>query len=342
MDLCKLFGTLLLIILNINLVSSELLLVVEVFRHGGRVPLETKFSTAFGAKWNIMSEDLTNSGERQHYLLGLKRRKNYIDELEFLPSKYDPRIMYIESTDLNRTIMSAQAHLMGMYPPEFDKEHKASEREKKATLPFANYVVPENIPFGYNNEDRFPAGIRVRNFRSDLMRAYEGYVCPRQIMIQQRNFRMSNHEFENIDYVKKMINEVNKNCILEEPISMFSEMWSYADAYYSLLFHNKRKSVVMSQYFESHMMDVFKLGLFETMYRDDLGLRLTSHNFFTLLSIVISEKMGGSTEVVDTIATSSIPKDRKYYMLSGHDTSLVAYLCGIERRDVPVPEYASR
>lgn len=326
MDFCKVFGTLFIIILNIGYVSSELLLVVEVFRHGGRVPLYEKFSAAFGAKWNITSEDLTTSGERQHYLLGLKRRKLYIDQLEFLPPNYDPRLMYIESTDLNRTIMSAYAHLMGMFPPEFDKQHKGSDRENKATLPFAGYVVPENLPYGYNNEDRFPPAFRVRNFRSDLMRAYEGYVCPRQIMIQQRNFRISNHEFENIDFVKKMVAEVNKNCIIDEPISIFSDMWYYADAYYSLLFHRKRKTVTMSQYFESHMMDVFKLGLFETIYRDDFGLRLTTHNFFALLSMVISEKIGEYTDVTDTIATSSIPKDRKYYMLSGHDTSLVAYL----------------
>lgn len=34
-----------------------------------------------------------------------------------LSEVYNPLEMFIESTDRNRTIMSAQSHMLGMYPP---------------------------------------------------------------------------------------------------------------------------------------------------------------------------------------------------------------------------------
>ena len=67
---------LLLVLTNILVVSSaKLLLVVEVSRHGARTPMDKKFEKDFGINTRYKGQDLTYSGERQHYLLGLKRRK---------------------------------------------------------------------------------------------------------------------------------------------------------------------------------------------------------------------------------------------------------------------------
>lgn len=77
---------------------------------------------SFGAEWDIGPEQLTPSGERQHYLLGMKRRLKYINDLMFLADEYVPGTIYAESTDYNRTQMSAYSHLWGLYPP--DKRQK--------------------------------------------------------------------------------------------------------------------------------------------------------------------------------------------------------------------------
>lgn len=60
--------------------------------------------------------DLTQSGERQHYLQGTRFRKNYGDVQGFLSEKFDPREFMIMSTDFNRTIMSAYSEILGYYP----------------------------------------------------------------------------------------------------------------------------------------------------------------------------------------------------------------------------------
>lgn len=53
-------------------------MVIEVARLGARAPSATTGVYSFGVEWDIMPSDLTEIGERQHYLLGAKRRKQYI------------------------------------------------------------------------------------------------------------------------------------------------------------------------------------------------------------------------------------------------------------------------
>ena len=97
----------------------------------------------------------------------------------------------------------------------------------------------------------------------------------------------------------------------------------------------------MSQYFEDHLQDIFKIGLFDLYYMNDYGLRLSIYNYFALLNILISHKMNLEPDITETRATRAIPKNRKYYIFSGHDTSLSAFLKGIERTDVHSPRFAS-
>ena len=93
-------------------VFSKLEMVVEVFRHGAREPIFNY--------WNALSfqlpGELTSVGMRQHFLLGAQLRQDYIEDQQFLSKNYDPREIYVRSTDYNRTIMSALSQLSGLYP----------------------------------------------------------------------------------------------------------------------------------------------------------------------------------------------------------------------------------
>ncbi|CAG9834465.1 unnamed protein product [Diabrotica balteata] len=52
-------------------------------------------------------------GKRQHFKLGQYTRSRYST---FIPKKYDPSFLYAQTTDVDRTHMSAQSNLYGLFP----------------------------------------------------------------------------------------------------------------------------------------------------------------------------------------------------------------------------------
>ncbi|CAH1098917.1 unnamed protein product [Psylliodes chrysocephalus] len=99
--------------------NDNLIAVVQVFRHGQRTPVY--FSSTDPYKdihtyWDGLDYgQLTNEGKREHYALGQFSRKRYAD---WLPEVYNKKDIYVQTTDYDRTHMSAQANLNGLYPPK--------------------------------------------------------------------------------------------------------------------------------------------------------------------------------------------------------------------------------
>ena len=56
---------------------------------------------------NSYRGELTSVGERQHYVLGQTLRERYIKNTQFLAENYNYEEIYVRSTNVNRTIMSA-------------------------------------------------------------------------------------------------------------------------------------------------------------------------------------------------------------------------------------------
>jgi len=56
-----------------------------------------------------------------HYYLGELVRKRFIEEYNLLSPNYTNDEIYVRSTDFDRTLMSVQSQLSGIFPPDEDR-----------------------------------------------------------------------------------------------------------------------------------------------------------------------------------------------------------------------------
>jgi hypothetical protein len=102
-----------------ELYGSKLIFVQEVFRHGHRYPLtgSTIDNSTFVTEIRSAGE-LTNLGKSMHYILGQNLYKTYWNQLfgsTPYMNNYNQSKFYVKSTDVNRTIESAQSQLLGIF-----------------------------------------------------------------------------------------------------------------------------------------------------------------------------------------------------------------------------------
>ncbi|XP_011503445.1 PREDICTED: prostatic acid phosphatase-like isoform X2 [Ceratosolen solmsi marchali] len=109
-----------------------------LFRHGDRTPIKAYPNDPYRneSSWPVPFGQLTNLGKHQHLLLGQWFRNRY-DHL--LPKTYSFYDIYIMSTDVDRTLMSAEANLAGLYPPSGDQVW-----DIKMWMPIPVHTIPEH------------------------------------------------------------------------------------------------------------------------------------------------------------------------------------------------------
>jgi lysosomal acid phosphatase len=89
-------------------------LVHIVYRHGERTPIDIFPTDPHKDDWPVGLGQLTSRGKATHFQLGQWLRSRYDG---FLSSNYTEEEIYVRSTDVDRTLMSAQANLAGLFPP---------------------------------------------------------------------------------------------------------------------------------------------------------------------------------------------------------------------------------
>ena len=101
----------------LNIIKIEKLIFVELqSRHGARAPLnlDSEGLDYLGEKWENPGE-LTGSGQRMEYILGLRNRRRYITEkYNFLSINYNPHELLVYCSEFNRTMISMIAQLQGL------------------------------------------------------------------------------------------------------------------------------------------------------------------------------------------------------------------------------------
>ncbi|XP_048006444.1 prostatic acid phosphatase-like isoform X2 [Leguminivora glycinivorella] len=109
-----------------------------IFRHGDRSPVDMYPTDPYRNEslWPVKFGQLTNTGKRQHYALGKWFRERYG---KMVSPIFDPTEIRVRSTDVDRTLMSVEANLAGMYPPV----GKSVWNDKLMWQPIPVHTVPE-------------------------------------------------------------------------------------------------------------------------------------------------------------------------------------------------------
>lgn len=95
--------------------QDHLVFAVDIIRHGDRAPVaDVKYPPYI---WPEGPGQLTAEGMHQEYQNGVNFRGFYVNETHLLPTNYQAGSLYVRSSDFDRTLMSAEAVLTGLYPP---------------------------------------------------------------------------------------------------------------------------------------------------------------------------------------------------------------------------------
>ncbi|TKR63546.1 hypothetical protein L596_027361 [Steinernema carpocapsae] len=129
---------------DLILAKDKLVLLQAAWRHGDRSPTRGFPKDIYKeSDWHWGWGQLNAKGMEQHLELGQKLRQHYLiekDQFDFdmKPSYVDSHEIYIRSTDVNRTIISAMSNMIGFYD----------------TMNNATYTAGEDYP----KNDAWPAG----------------------------------------------------------------------------------------------------------------------------------------------------------------------------------------
>lgn len=115
MLLKKMIWVLVLIAASSTAWSQKLIFAIDLIRHGDRTPIFLIPATASYHQEEGRGQ-LTSEGMQQEYQLGVRARKIYVDECHLLPAHYSRQTLYVQSSDYDRTLMSATSFLLGLYP----------------------------------------------------------------------------------------------------------------------------------------------------------------------------------------------------------------------------------
>ncbi|XP_077159155.1 prostatic acid phosphatase-like [Paroedura picta] len=300
------FSLLLLIFLLLASVSGRnLKFAILIYRHGDRSPIESYPNGLHNeSEWPQGFGQLTVVGMQQQHELGQYIKKRYTG---FLSPTYKREEIYIQSTDVDRTIMSAQVNLAGLFPPSASEAWNPQILWQPIPIHVAPTLFNPALRFPIFNCPHYRKLLRETMASKELQDKFKPYKRMLRTIAAYSGYDMKS--LRNLDTFK---------------------LWHVQDTLYCESIHNFTLPTWATEDLRAKLgeLTVLSLSSLFGVYKREEKARLQGG----LLVKNILESL--------TNATKS-PDKRKMLIYSAHDTTLGALQMALNTYNERLPPYAA-
>ncbi|XP_040288878.1 prostatic acid phosphatase [Bufo bufo] len=298
------FLTMYFLVLGQTDAEKTLKFVVLVFRHGDRSPSMTYPNDKYQENsWPDGFGQLTQLGMEQHYELGKYLRKRYSG---FLNETYSRHEVHVRSTDVDRTLMSAQANLAGLYPP------------------VGRQIWNKNIAWQ-------PIPVHTVPLSEDNLISMPLQNCPLYNKLQIETYASQEYH-DLVDPYKDFIYSLqNGTGFSYEELNYLYNLWITYDALLCKQIHN----YTMPDWATEDVMD--KLSLLSDIFMSTMFGVYKQHEKSRLQGGVLVSSILKNITHAATTPSSNL----KLIMYSAHDTTIVALQMALNVFNGKSPPYAA-
>lgn len=282
------------------LAEDRMLFAIDIIRHGDRTP--TNEIPNDPHKWSEGLGELTAIGMNQEYKLGNAFYSMYINKL--LPEHYSAKSIYVRSSDYNRTLMSAEAVLLGLYPMG---SGAALPKEKEYALPNAFQPIPVHTT-AENNDDLF-ISYKTPQFRKVV----------NDIVTISKEWQEKNKQYK------------SKFAIWSKATGLDIKDLEQIIALGDNLKIRKLNGVVLPK-------GINEVDAKEIMELADWAM-ITIYKSYPVARIGVGKILNTIGNYLQNASSGNLPL--KYVLFSGHDTTIMSLLSSLHAPLHYVPNYAS-
>ncbi|XP_048367335.1 prostatic acid phosphatase [Sphaerodactylus townsendi] len=285
--------------------GRKLTFAVVIYRHGDRSPIETYPNALHKeSEWPQGFGQLTTLGMRQQYELGQYIKKRYSD---FLSPTYKREEIYIQSTDVDRTIMSAQANLAGLFPPTTEE------------------IWNPQIPW-----QPIPVHVVPKSFNPLFF--YPRLDCPRFVKLMKESFSSGAFKLQLKNYMpllgliaSKLRYDAKTLLDLNTHI-----LWNFYDTLFVQKLHRRRNPHWADERMMGKLKSLIELAI-STLFGEPKREEKSQLQGGLLVKDILKR--------IDNFVSNADP--RKMMMYSAHDTTLIALQSALNVYDRKLPPYAA-
>ncbi|KAI6217977.1 Histidine phosphatase superfamily, clade-2-containing protein [Aphelenchoides fujianensis] len=282
-----------------------------IWRHGDRTPtLVMPNDRENGeATWPEGLGELTPLGVEQQFHLGQLLRRRYDG---FLPADFHPTLLHVQSSDRNRTLMSAQANMAGLFPERTDSCTRSPSTPKRSkTTGYSTSFLPSF----------FIARLQIFNDRVPCPVAEE----------QERLVYESAAYKQQEQHYNRLLQVLGEAAGFGKVPLPFSDVWKVYDSVLAVFSHPTTHKMPrwVTQELWAELQEAYDHSAFG-LYDSPQLVRLRGGPVVEDVVRRMERKVGEQKDV----------KQQKLFAYSGHDTTIDSFLAAFNIRPPMFAGYA--